>query len=85
MTRWHHRCGSHGSGAARRADPRAKSSRARSGGSRTSDILRFDVAGPTGRAAGLQHPLHPALPAVATGKWILGEAAKPPTQAQQCM
>lgn len=58
MTRWHHRCGSHGSGAARRADPRTKSSRARSGGSRTSDILR--VAGPAQRAAGLQHPLYPA-------------------------
>lgn len=49
MTRWHHRCGSHGSGAARRADPRTKSSRARSGGSRTSDILPVNVAGPARR------------------------------------
>lgn len=60
MTRWHHRCKSHGSGAARRADPRMKSSRARSGGSRTSDILQVDVAGPARRAAGLQCPLLPA-------------------------
>lgn len=59
MTRWHQRCGSHGSGAARRADPRTKSSRARNGGSRTSDILPVNVAGPARRAAGLQPPLHP--------------------------
>lgn len=50
MTRWHHRCGSQGSGAARRADPRTKSSRARSGGSRTSDILPVDAAGPAERS-----------------------------------
>lgn len=61
MTRWHHLCRSHGSGAARRADPRMKSSRVRSGGSRTSDILQVDVAGPARRAAGLQCPLLPAL------------------------
>lgn len=67
MTRWHHRCGSHGSGAARRADPKTKSSRARSGGSRTSDILLVDVAGPARRAAELQHPLHPTPP-----RWTLG-------------
>jgi len=50
MTRWHHRCGSQGSGATRRADPKTKSSKARSGGSRTSDILPVDVAGPEKRS-----------------------------------
>lgn len=51
MTRWHHPLmGRKDPGATRRADPKTKSSKARSGGSRTSDILPVDVAGPEKRS-----------------------------------
>lgn len=75
MTRWHHRCGSHGSGAARRADPRMKSSRARSGGSRTSDILRIDVAGPARKISRTTTTVTPHAIQADTGKWNLGGVA----------
>lgn len=72
MTRWHHRCGSQGSGAARRADPRMKSSRARSGGSRTSDILRIDAAGPATKSSWTTTTVTPRATRADTRKWNLG-------------